>query len=103
MGYNEQNIEWDGRIGIIDLADICTKDFIYWIKLDNGKAAQVAEVRITINPFPAINQMHLAKYEYKISTPGLISNEEIKAYGEAVYRAGVMAGECIKNARDIRK
>ena len=91
-------IEWDGAIGVEDCCDICTKRMVWWIWLNNDQIAKVADVHITINPFPPKGKPHLCGYRYLLSRPSVKTPTEQNAYAEAVYRAGVWAGEILANA-----
>mgnify|MGYP006435912399 CR=1 FL=1 len=88
-------IEWDGAIGVEDRCDICTKRMIWWIRLDNGQIAKVADVNITVDPFPPKHGTHLSGYHHQVSHPNLKHIAEQDAYAEAAYRAGKWAGEML--------
>ena len=73
---SQPGIQWDGDVGVEDFCDICTKRRTWWVKLEDGQAAQVADLRRPV-----------LKYE-----------TEHRAYAEAIYRAGQWAGEMVSFA-----
>jgi hypothetical protein len=91
-------IEWNGDIGTSDLCDIITKRMVWWIKLDNGQAAKVADVTVVINPFPLPHQTHYCNNEVTLSRPGLKYPAEEKAHADAVFAAGLWCGDMIAKA-----
>lgn len=87
-------IEWSEEgIGIEDRCDVITKRMIYWIRLDNGQSAKVADVSILINPFPSRGQSYMIESSCTPCRPGLESNRERKLYAEALLMAGAWRGE----------
>ena len=89
-------IEWNGDIGTSDLCDIITKRMVWWIKLDNGQAAKVADVTVVINPFPLPHQTHYCNNEVTLSRPGLKYPAEEKAHADAVF---AVCGELLGDIR----
>lgn len=89
----KQGITWDGNIGTEDKTTIGVAYKIWWIKLDNGQAAKVADVLICYSPFLLETKSYVATYEHRLSTPGIRSISEQNAFNEAVYQAGVFAGK----------
>ena len=89
----EMDIEWnkEGTVGSTENLQICTKECSWWIVLDNGQEAEVAQSRVIINPFPRKGQSHISAVYFEPLTPGVASKRELKNYGLACYEAGVWA------------
>lgn len=76
------------RIEEQNLDDICIRRRVFSIELSNGQLAQVADVRVTVNPISG-EVCAIAPFFTK---PHMIWPSEEKAYREAIYRAGLFAG-----------
>ena len=95
-------IDWKGNIGTSDCCDICSKRMVWWVKLNNGQAARVADVTVVINPFPAKGGTHYCSHHVRLTQPGIKYDSERKAYADAVFAAGVWCGDMIARAQKVR-
>jgi hypothetical protein len=88
-------IEWSNEIGVSNLCDVCTKRKVWWIKLENGQAAQVADINVVINPFPMKGQTPVCSVRRDVFTPGLKYDCEKRRFGLAVLSAGEWLGRIL--------
>jgi len=90
-------IVWTNEIGIIEDSDICSRRAAFWMRLDNGQSAQVAEVHVTVNPFWRTADGRMIAVcvgtGHRLSQPGVQSVVETRAYAEAAFVAGRWLGE----------
>jgi len=63
----------------------------------------VADVTVTINPFPRPGQTHYCTHGVTLSRPGLKYPAEEKAHADAVFAAGSWCGEMIAKANAGRQ
>lgn len=91
-------IEWTGNIGTSDRCDVCSKRMVWWIKLDNGQSAQVADVNVVINPFTVKGKTHYCTHRVRLHRPELRYEYEKTAYIDAVFAAGMWCGDMIAKA-----
>ena len=91
-------IDWKGNIGTSDLCDVCSKRMVWWIELENGQAAHVADVTVVINPFSLPDKTHYCTHHVSLHRPGLQYDSEKKAYADAVFAAGMWCGDMIAKA-----
>jgi len=89
------NIKLESQVRVSDLCDVCTKRKAWWIKLDNEQEVQVADITITINPFPLNGQPNYCSHNINLQKPRLKSESEINDFGKALFDAGTWFGEMI--------
>lgn len=95
------DIEWTGGIGVTDWPDVCQHRRIWWIRLENGQVAQIADVAIYCNPFPRRGKTHYQGHRCRVHAPGVRSPREVALLAEAVFAAGQWCGEMIERDKHV--
>lgn len=90
------SLHWLGsseEIGYEDLSDICDKRRVWWMRLANSQLKQVADVRVTMNPFPGKGNPHYCDHSYLLETcDGLEYTPEYRIYARTLVEAGKWLG-----------
>jgi hypothetical protein len=102
---NYEPIEWDKHeeIGVEDCCDICTKRKIWWMRTANNQVRKVADINVTVNPFPAKGQAYYRNHVIDINTAdGLEYIIEHRIYANAMIQAGQWLGEVLGDAKRVK-
>lgn len=94
------SLHWIGsaeEIGYEDHSDICTKHRVWWMRMTNNQLRQIADIRVTTNPFPRPGESHYCGHTADVKTcDGLDYVTEQRIYAAAVLEAGKWLGKMIE-------